>query len=80
MARITAQEARIKTDSVISAEDKYILNAIDNCIKKACDEGQYHIWYNEKLSDIVLTDLKNHGFDIEDLSSNDEGNCFKINW
>jgi len=80
MARIKAQEARIKSSEALDANEKYIVNHIDNEIREACNLGHYHIWYRDTLTDKIITDLKNHGYEIEDLSSHKNRDTFRISW
>lgn len=79
--KITASEARKIAEESINTSNLNTLKTIENDINCACLNNEFHIYYyNDYFSNSVINHLKNRGFQIEDLSTQREGACFKISW
>ncbi len=77
---LNAEEARNIAQHSIDTSNLNKLKDIDEAIKLACSMNHFYIYEHRTLSTSVINHLKNRGYSIEDLSSQKDGACFKINW
>jgi hypothetical protein len=77
---LTAEEARNIAQHSIDTSNLNKLKDINEGIKVACSMNHFYIYVYTTLSTSVINHLKNRGYSIEDLSSQKDGACFKINW
>lgn len=78
--KITAAEARKISENSVDEANLNKLKLIENEINHACSENKFCIYEYRDLSISVINHLKNRGFQVENLSSQREGTCFKISW
>lgn len=78
--RITASEARKIAENSISSRDEDTLNNIEDCITINISKGNTKCYYCKSMSEIVLKNLVDRGFFIDNLSSQKEGICYLIKW
>jgi hypothetical protein len=78
--KITASEARKISENSIDENNLNRLKLIEKEINRACSENKFCTYVYSDLSISVINDLKNREFQVENLSSQREGTCFKISW
>ena len=78
--KITAAQARKISANSIGENNLNRLKLIEKEINRACSENKFYTYEYSDLSISVINNLKNRGFQVENLSSQGEGICFKISW
>lgn len=80
-SQITAKWARETAQSKISTKDSIVLEEIESRIRKEVSNGFMYLYYYGPISSKVSEELRiNRGFVLENLSTQREGTCYKINW
>lgn len=78
---LTAKWARETALSKISTKDSIVLEEIEKRIREAVNDGLMYVYFYAPISTKITEELRiNRGFVLEDLSSQKDGPCYKINW
>ena len=78
---INAKWAREEATSKVSTKDSIILEEIEKRIREAVNDGFMYVYFYAPISSKVSEELRmKRGFTLENLSSQKDGVCYKINW
>lgn len=77
---VSAKEARELSKTSLSSEALYELEVANKCIQDAINKGKYNCWCCQYLHDQSVRKLKNLGYKVTNWSTQQEGDCFKIEW
>lgn len=77
---MTAKEARQKASSMKLSTHNAQLEDVNNAIKSNVDMGEFRLNYYKTLSEVVINELKQRGFSVQEFSDFRDGNNFVISW
>ncbi len=78
---VNAKWAREVSASKITTKDSIVLEEIEKIIREAVNDGLMYVYFYAPISPKISKELRmERGFVLENLSSQKDGVCYKINW
>jgi hypothetical protein len=78
---VNAKWAREVATTKVTTKDSIVLEEIDKRIREAVNDGLMCVYFYAPISTKISEELRmKRGFGVEDLTSQKDGFCYKINW
>ena len=76
----TAEQARERSQGIVSEQSKFQLDSILKKILKETDTGGLYVYHYETLLPNVVAELKRRGFDVTFTNEQRDGITYTIKW